>query len=284
MAQQAITESCALCSPQKIIPTLLALPELTPKTQNELASDFNGLAQEIINICQPWVCAEYFRTIHGGRCAGIAALDFAFKYLANEQHDYVLIGASDSHIQLSRLDDLDVHNRLLTEKNSDGFVVGEGACFLMLTRHPRLAEQRDGCIVALHPPGIAHEAGHLYSSEPCLGAGLDQAYKSAISHYYSSGSTNGDKISAIYSGINGERYWSKESGVARLRNRAAFLEAAAVYHPADCVGDLGAATSTLLIALAAEHLLRHKNETRHLIASSSDYGGRGAVVIEKIPI
>lgn len=53
-------------------------------------------------------------------------------------------------------------------------------------------------------------------------------------------------------------------------------------HPADCYGDLGAATAIALIALAAEHLYKHKSAKKHLVYSSSDSAKRGAIVVEKI--
>lgn len=55
-------------------------------------------------------------------------------------------------------------------------------------------------------------------------------------------------------------------------------------HPADCYGDLGSATSAILIALAAEHLFKSADAKSHLVYSSSDTAKRGALVVEKIPV
>ena len=84
--------------------------------------------------------------------------------------------------------------------------------------------------------------------------------------------------------MNGENHWAKEYGVASLRNKNMFKEAIQIQHPADCYGDLGSATGSVLIALAAENLLKSNDAKSHLVYSSSDTAKRGAVVIEKISI
>jgi len=82
--------------------------------------------------------------------------------------------------------------------------------------------------------------------------------------------------------MNGENHWAKEYGVAFIRNKAYFQSAVGIEHPADCYGDLGAATSPVLIALAAEHLFKHSTAKAHLVYSSSDHSKRGAIVVEKV--
>lgn len=279
MALPAITEACAEAKVAKILPLLLALPEGVNPLEAQLTEDFHYLLQAIIDHAKPWANAEYSRTFKSGRAAGIEAIDFAFKYLYEEHYEYILMGGSDSYLHLARLDALNSRDRLLSDQQADGFAPGEGACFLLLTPHPHLAIQRDGFAIGLYPPGLADESGHLYSTLPYTGAALDTAYKNALHNFTH---VNQPLVSAIYSSMNGERYWSKEYGVAQLRNHAAFNAKAPVYHPADTIGDLGAATATLLIALAAEHLFTQPAEVCHLVSASADYGRRAAVILEKI--
>ncbi|HEY6529203.1 MAG TPA: hypothetical protein VIZ65_10955 [Cellvibrionaceae bacterium] len=283
MALQAIAEACNQCAFEAVIPTLLVLPDLAEKTQQYLAGDFNNLAQSILQQCAPWVDAKFFRNLSGGRVGGFEALDFAYKYLVEGAQDYILMGAADSHIHLQRLDDLENDSRLLTSLHSDAFVPGEAACFILLTARIELALQHQGCVVAVHRPGIADESGHLYSDLPCLGQGLDTAFKMAL-HQYTQESSAAEKISAIYSSINGERYWAKELGVARMRSQAAFINTVQLQHPADCVGDLGAATATELMALATMDLLKSSPGAAVMVTSSSDFSRRAAVVLERVSL
>jgi 3-oxoacyl-[acyl-carrier-protein] synthase I len=270
MAIIALREACALHSTKQAIPLVLAMSD-----DNHANS---RLLHNLVKNCQPWVSIPLSRSIYTGRAAGMEALAFAFDYLYNLPNDFILIGGSDSYLDDSRLNALDAADRLLGQGNANGFAPGEAAGFLLLTRHPELALIRNGHMVALNPPGIADEQGHLLSDQPYRGEGLDQAFKQALAQY------SGTKIHSIYSSMNGENYWAKEYGVAFIRSRAAFQDPVKFEHPADCYGDVGSATGPILIALAAEHLFKTSDANAHLVYSSSDAAKRGAVVVEKLAV
>ncbi len=190
----------------------------------------------------------------------------------------MLIGGSDCGWHYPHLDGLDGLGRLLAEGNPDGYAPGEGAAFLLLTPHARLAQVRQGNLVALRRPGVADEPGHFFAAEPYRGEGLDRAFKGAFAEDFSGA------IHSIYSSMNGEHYWAKELGVAQLRNRTRLPEGVRIVHPAEGYGDLGAATGAALVALAAEHLHRDRTAQANLVYCSADLGRRGALVLEKIPV
>lgn len=273
MAIIAIREACNQLTPKRPAPLVLAMPDV--------ASDNHGLSSLIQNIADntaPWVDPAMTRSIHSGRASGIEVIDFAFQYLHGDQYPYVLVGGSDCHEDSSRLMPLEKDKRLLTKYTPDAFVPGEAACFLLLTPHIELARQHKGNIIALSPPGIADEKGHLFSEEPYRGDGLDAAFKKALVGQPE------QSIHTIYTSMNGENHWAKEYGVAFLRNQKVFKDPVRTEHPADCYGDLGSATATTLIALAAEHLFGNNIAHKHLVYSSSDATKRGAVIVEKLAI
>lgn len=272
MAIIAIREACANQYTKQPIPLVLAMPEGQ--------ADVDGLVPLIPTLeqnCKPWVSVQQSRSIHSGRAAGMEAIDFAFRYLYDLPNDFLLIGGSDSYRDTARLAPLDEAGRLKVPGGLDGFVPGEAGCFLLLTKKPNLALARNGHIIALSPPGIADEPGHLHSKEPYRGDGLDQAFKKALNDH-----TQPNSIHSIFSSMNGESHWAKEYGVAYMRNRSAFQDPVGTEHPADCYGDLGAATAPVLIALAAEYLFKDAKARAHLVYSSSDHARRGALVVEKI--
>jgi len=245
---------------------------------NDGPRDLTGLAsfpQSIADNCRPLSDPGLFHSFHSGRAAGIEAIGHAFSHVLAGQHEFVCVGGSDSYMEDVSLDELDESRRLLSAKNSDGFAPGEGAGFLLLTTDKTRALERDGHVIVLHKPGLAEEAGNLRSDDVYRGDGLDKAFKSALVNH------RRRNIHCIYSSMNGESYWAKEMGVARIRNQQSISDTAVVHHPADCYGDLGAATAPVLIALAAEHLLRSPSARAALVYSSSDTATRGAIVIEK---
>jgi len=267
----ALQQACALASTEQAVPLLLAMPDIKTNSKG-LSSFVENIAKNLGN----WVSPAISRSIYSGRASGLEVIDFVFQYLFDTHYPYVIVGGSDSYEDSSRLLPLEQDNRLLTAKTADGFAPGEAACFLLLTPHIELAQQRNHQVVALSRPAIAEEKGHLFSEEPYRGDGLDQAFKKALINRPE------QSIHSIYSSMNGENHWAKEYGVAYLRNRKTFKDPVRVIHPADCYGDLGSATATTLIALAVENLFKNSKAQAHLIYSSSDTAKRGAIVIEKL--
>ena len=273
MAIIAVKEACAQQSLEQPIPIIMGMPEVLPNVKHISAS---SLIKNLVNNCQPFLNSQQSRSIHSGRASGMEALEFAFSYLYDSPNAFMLVGGSDSYRNYTRLRPLGAAGRLSVAGSTDSFAPGEAAGFLLLTRYPEFAQVRNGHMIALNRPSIADEPGHLYSEGPYRGDGLDQAFKKALIGQQEK------SIHSIYSSMNGENHWAKEYGVAFLRNRKAFQDPVRFEHPADCYGDLGSATSSVLIALAAEHLFKSTKAKAHLVYSSSDTAKRGAIVVEKI--
>jgi len=216
---------------------------------------------------------ENSRIISSGRAGGLSSIQLAFRYFESIDQDYVLVGGIDTFYDKPVLDALDNADRLLCGAAKDGFVPGEGAGFLLLTRSAVLAARYDNQIVFLCEPGNGTESGHLMSEQPYRGEGLDQAFKQALQNY------TGPEIATIYASMNGEHHWAKECGVALLRNKPHFQDAVTVEHYADCYGDLGAATASVLAGIITEKIKKGQSNAPSLIYCSSDRAQRTAVVM-----
>jgi 3-oxoacyl-[acyl-carrier-protein] synthase-1 len=273
MAIIAAREALAQQPIETPIPLVLAMPEAIPYV-NHITPQV--LVTNLVNQEDLPIDAEQVRCIHTGRAAGIQALDLAQRYLYDMKQDYVLVGGSDSYMQMPIMSSLDEAGRVMAPGIMDGFIPGEGAGFLLLTRYPDKALNQEGNIIALNTPGISEEPGHLNSDQPYRGDGLSQAFELALKN------RNGDPIHSIYSSMNGEHFWAKEYGVAYTRNRASFEDEVQLEHPADCYGDLGVATGPVLIGLAADRLLNQQGAAAHLVYSSSDSACRAALLVEKM--
>ena len=257
------------------VPLILALPETLPSISN---INTKTLFTRLIDQSKLPIDPEQIRRVHTGRAAGIHGLDLAERFLYDHGHDYVLVGGSDSYWDTAVISHLNKTDRAKAPGAIDAFIPGEGAGFLLLTRHPEKALVVDDHIIALCPAGVAQESGHIYSDQPYRGDGLSQAVQQALKNY------QGEGIHSVYSSMNGEHYWSKEYGVAMTRNHSQFIEDVIHQHHADCYGDLGAATGPVLIGLAAENLRKIKGSATHLVYSSSDSAWRAALRVEKISL
>ncbi len=263
-------------TPQTVIPLVLALAE--PR-HTVMHIDHKMLIANLAAQDDLPLSSDRVHRLHTGRAAGIQGVDIALRYLYEAGEDYVLLGGSDSPLHYPLIHDLSAGQRLLAPGVMDGFAPGEGAGYLLLTRHPQRALVQNQQIIALSQPGMGEEPGNLHdeSDQPYLGDGLDQAFKGALAD------NHGRNIHTIYSSMNGEHYWAKECAVAMLRSEHHLQEQITIAHPADCYGDLGAATGPVLMGLAAHNLLSHTGPNSHLVYSSADGALRAAVRVEKIP-
>lgn len=209
-----------------------------------------------------------------GRAGVLEAIKHAFKILSQEGTDYVLVGGVDTYANAGLLSYLDSENRILATNISNGFAPGEGAGFMLLTKNfnPSFLP------VALSVPVVSKEEGHLYSEDtPYRGDGLAQAFESSLKN------SNSSKVCKIYSSMNGESFFVKELGVATIRNSQRLGSDHEVIHPADCYGDLGAATGAVLTTLAALDIAEENvTSSNYLVYCSSDFEKRSAVCLSRL--
>lgn len=255
------------------IPLIMAGPENYPNLENQFPSRFLALLREQAELP---ILYNASRILCTGRTGMLEAIRIAQHYLASGHYEQVLVGGVDSCQHSDWLLMLDRDGRLKSESarnNGDNFVPGEGAAFLLLTNNPTLAMQSRGYRITLGTPGFGDEPGHIYSNELYRGAGLDAAVKAALSCL-----PEQQKIHTVFSSMNGEHYWAKEFGVAIARSSHR-LHQHKLEHPADCYGDIGAATGGALIALAAQSCFKSSIPTHCLVCTSSDSSYRAAICV-----
>jgi 3-oxoacyl-[acyl-carrier-protein] synthase-1 len=252
------------------IPLLLAMPEhhttkpIDPKTfLSRLSKQTKATFDLSRSIAAP-----------NGRAAGLMAFRRANALLEANEAEFVLVGGVDSLIDLDVLGTLDMQGRIRNEVNSDGFRPGEGAAFLMLTLASTAAKKGLQPLAQVLGSAMGQESGHIYAQEPYLGEGLAATFTGLFAE-----SSPSMPIGCVFASFNGERYWGKEFGVARLRNSAAFVPDHQMEHPAECFGDLGAAHGIMLAALAVHGVFKHYRQSPCLVYASSDYGGRAALLL-----
>ncbi|MCP4474438.1 MAG: hypothetical protein GY821_07700, partial [Gammaproteobacteria bacterium] len=243
IATQEALEGVTMDNPLSVI---LGLPEESPGVRFITRE---ALANNLLKLRTFSTTIDRIQSYSMGRASAIQAIASGSRGLTMTSDPYVLIGASDSYFNFTRVRQLSDAGRLLTENSSDGFAPGEGAGFILLTASVEKALVVDQHVVVVHPPGLAEEAGHLHSEDAYKGEGLDKAFAEALSN------APEKSIDCIYSSMNGENFWAKELGVATVRNSRYLKEGYQIEHPFDCLGDLGAATAAVLVGLAARDLL-----------------------------
>jgi 3-oxoacyl-[acyl-carrier-protein] synthase-1 len=148
---------------------------------------------------------------------------------------YCIIAGVDSLLTGATLDGYQKRNRLLTSKNSDGFIPGEAACAVLVG--PPGTNIGTGTELVCTGIGVGHEEATLDSEEPLRADGLVQAFRAAFKEAESSIADIDFRITDA----NGEQYWFKEAALAVSRTLRVPKEGFTIWHPVDCVGEIGAA-------------------------------------------
>ncbi len=272
MACAAIQE-CLLLRPNGSsldrVPVYLAVPSKRP-----------GLDRAAISAVVTAVRAEFARhalpiemfEIDAGHAGGLLALQACCEALARRSCSWALAGGVDSWLDADALDWLEATDRLHNAVNPWGFIPGEGAAFCIVAYAAR-PSHRLHATVNVAGFGAAAEMVPRRGDEPCLGHGLTSAIQSAIAEL-----PRDQKIDEVLCDYNGESDRADEYGFAVVRTSDRFVDATATRTPADCWGDVGAATGTLLVALAWQAAQTHWLAGRNvLIWSSSDSPHRAAI-------
>jgi 3-oxoacyl-[acyl-carrier-protein] synthase-1 len=244
------------------VPLMLAGPEKLPGRRSVISDNF--LNQLLIQSKVP-IDLENSYIFPYGRAGGFYALEAAMQLLESGTQGQVIVGGLDSFLDLYLLGTLDRDDRVLAEGVMDGFAPGEAAAFLLL----RLAD--DGAGMKVFPPGLADEPGHRYSGQPYKGEGLANAVTEALVNLQPVA------IRTVLASFNGENCNAKEWGVAAIRNHQYLDADFSIIHPADCYGDIGAATGPVLMALASIGIQKGFYLKPVLVWASSEMQQRAAV-------
>jgi 3-oxoacyl-[acyl-carrier-protein] synthase-1 len=213
--------------------------------------------------------------IFKGRAAGLLALNEASSRLQSGKCEHVLVGGVDSFKDLYTLGTLDMQSRVKSDQNRDGFIPGEGAGFLRLTTR-KTAEAKGWPIRAtVTAVSTGFEKGHLESEEPYTGDGLAETFEAL----FASAGKLPSPVPTVYAGFNGENHWAKEWGVSVIRHKGTLADEFEIEHPADCIGDTGAACGPLLVGMAAIGIEKAYRQAPVLVFASSDHGDRAAALV-----
>jgi 3-oxoacyl-[acyl-carrier-protein] synthase-1 len=241
LAASAIGECLGAATPIKpeAIPVLLCVAE------KDRPGRLDGLDDGVFEDVQGLLGIRFHprsRTIPGGRIGGAVAADLARKLIYDERLPACLVAGVDSLLVGPTLAAYESKRRLLTSDNSNGFIPGEaGAAALLGPPGPRGAPELR--VMAI---GFGREPAPVDSEEPLRGDGLVAAFRAL----YADGGVTLDDAEYRYTDCNGEQYGFKQDRLAISRTVRKLKARFDHLHPADCVGEIGAAVVPCVLGLA----------------------------------
>jgi len=211
-----------------------------------------------------------------GHAAGLMAIQVAAQRISDGELDVCIAAGVDSYHDPDTLEWLDRNGLLMSAVNRNGFPPSEaaGACLLA----SRTAADRYGLpvLATIAAAATAVEPHPIRSTGVCIGQGLSNAIKSVIDSLQLPKET----ITATYCDLNGERYRNEEFGYTLLRVQESFVDAHDYLSPADCWGDVGAASGLLFASLAiAANQRGYGKGPLPLLWAGSESGYRTAVLM-----
>ncbi len=255
---------------------IVGLPSPRPGLHPDLAT---RLGEQLAKETFDGICITSVQLLTHGHSAGLIAIGEACRELRDGTAVFLLAGGVDSYIDPDTLEWLDDCERLHIPTNAWGFLPGEAAGFCLLCSAATAASCGLEVLGKIAAMSTADEPNRIYTKTVCIGEGLTKAVRRVLGFM-----PHGAKIDATLCDQNGEAYRADEFGFALARTSECFVDPTDFGAPADCWGDVGAASGPLFVMLAAVAANKgYAKGPRTLLWTSSEGGERSAVLFEAEP-
>jgi 3-oxoacyl-[acyl-carrier-protein] synthase-1 len=223
------------------------IPLLLSVAEKERPGRIEGLDEHLLNEVSSELGTEFNPSSHiipEGRVGGAIAIKKAEEMLYRHRMPYCIVAGVDSYLVARTLAEYEKRDRLLTPSNSNGFIPGEAGAAVLLG-----PPSASNSILKIAGIGFGSEKATIKSEEPLRADGLVQANTEAFA---ASGLSINDMDYRI-TDANGEQYKFKEGDLAVTRKLRDHKGAFDIWHPIDCIGEVGASIvpSILCVAEAA---------------------------------
>ena len=214
------------------------------------------------------------RTVLKGHSAGLMVLETGSKLVLQRSSEFCVIGGVDSYIDPDTLDWIEDNEQLHKPSNAWGFLPGEAAAFCLICSRNTAHKYNLPIRVQLVAISTALEKNKIKTKTVCIGQGLTQAVMNVMQAL-----PKESLIDYTICDQNGEAYRADEFGFMLARLSEYFNDPSDYMAPADCWGDVGAASGPLfinLITFAAEK--GYSKDPYTLLWTSSEGGERTAAI------
>jgi 3-oxoacyl-[acyl-carrier-protein] synthase-1 len=206
-----------------------------------------------------------------GRTGVVAALRSAERLLYDRGASSCIVAGVDTFLLQQTIADLERRGRLLTSVNSNGFIPGEAGGAVLLTRPKKNA----GDQLTVRGAGTGTEKATVDSEEPLRADGLVDAYRSAMKD----AGVSFDQLDFRIVDSSGEQYGFKETALAIGRTVRKVKAQFPIWHPADCLGEVGSAFGPCILGLALAAVRKGYAPGAGILCHLADDDGRRAALV-----
>ena len=217
---------------------------------------------------------SHVELMKAGACSTQLALQRAAELLAAGVVRACFIVVVDTQLDIRTIRWHEDHHRLKRADMTDGLMPAEAACCLLVEADDGAARSDARVIARLLATAAGRESATILSDQPNTASGLTTAVAAALTD----AAVKAADVGMVWSDLNGESYRAREWAFTEIRS--GIQTHTRLMHPADCHGDLGAASDANLLALAAWSQATGWSEGKPLLVfSGSEDGLRAATVL-----
>jgi len=252
------------------IPFILGLPEARPGLSDDVSTK---LAEKVKEIAHEQLLIKDVSTLQRGHSAGLMALETGSK-LVLDGSEFCIIGGVDSYIDPDTLDWIEDNEQLHIPSNAWGFIPGEAAGFCLICSSNTAYRYKLPIMAQIVGISTAFEKNKIKTKTVCLGQGLTQAVRNTIKVL-----PEDCQIDFTICDQNGEAYRADEFGFMLCRLSEYFVEPSDYMAPADCWGDVGAASGPLFANLVVSSAQKDYAKGPYTLLWTSSEGGERTAAI-----
>jgi 3-oxoacyl-[acyl-carrier-protein] synthase I len=249
----------------------IGLPEPRPGLPSDIGEQVSTAVSRTFGMAPSMI-----RMLPQGHASGLIGMQAAAHSMSSGSLEVCIVAGVDSYQDPQTLEWLDDRRLLMSSVNRNGFPPGEGAGACLLASR-RAAEHFSLPVLGnIAAATTAFEQHAIRSDGVCIGEGLSSALNGVVSGLR----IPEEAITETYCDLNGERYRNEERTYAVLRVSEAFVDVNDCECPADCWGDVGAASGPLFASLAVAASRRgYAKGNRPVLWAGSESGHRSAVIL-----
>ncbi len=231
---------------------------------------------QVLKVLGKWADKADLQSIPQGNASFPYAIDLAGQLIESNPSAMCIIGGIDSLIRDSSLNWFEQAGRLksISYGRHQGLIAGEAVGFLIIEDPARARQANRPVLARITGLGLAEEPVPRAANPKVQRTGLVKACRAALVD----GKDN--EIQAVLGDLNGENSRALEWSVAESRIFKSNGQLRQLWTPANCYGDIGAASGAVLTAVVAQGFVRGWLKGPVLTFCSDDHGSCGALVLE----
>ena len=204
---------------------------------------------------------------------GAVALAQACEALARGELDAAVVAGYESQLDGPYLDELIADGRLRTGDRPGGIIPGEGAAAFVLETGEAARARRAPVLARLVAVALESEPEGWSPRRPSQAAALGRALQTVLA-------ADPGAYHRLIADHTGERWRFREWALAEPRALGSLPPRWALWHPADSLGDIGAAFVPLAVGWATQAFARkYAGPGGIVIAAMNDTGERAALTL-----